>query len=263
MAAPEPERGALRGAALGARDRPGRGRRDRRQRGAGRGLLAAARHRSPRPRRRTARPPSTTFRSPVADMAALHDRGGGDGRGALPRHPGHRLRPSRRRQRPFQRPRAGGRGRRPGSRARAQAVTAFVHDLVTAAGGSISAEHGIGQMKLAELARLGDPARLAAMRAIKRALDPKGIMNPASSCRLASGKLAKAFAHRGLRLKSRGRASGRSQTSWRLTHGDPAAAQSAAFLQEPAAALEQPPRQATSRARPTRRPISPTPTRSR
>jgi len=58
------------------------------------------------------------------------------------------------------------------------AVTAFVHDLVTAAGGSISAEHGIGQMKRAELARLGDPARLAAMRAIKQALDPKGIMNP-------------------------------------------------------------------------------------
>ena len=58
------------------------------------------------------------------------------------------------------------------------AVTALVHDLVTAAGGSISAEHGIGQMRLAELARLGDPARLAAMRAIKTALDPKGIMNP-------------------------------------------------------------------------------------
>ena len=36
-----------------------------------------------------------------------------------------------------------------------EAVTAFVHDLVTAAGGSISAEHGIGQIKLAEFARLG------------------------------------------------------------------------------------------------------------
>jgi FAD/FMN-containing dehydrogenase len=59
-----------------------------------------------------------------------------------------------------------------------EAVTAFVHDLVTAAGGSISAEHGIGQMKLAELQRLADPARLGAMRAIKHALDPKGIMNP-------------------------------------------------------------------------------------
>src|SRR3546814_16686901 len=47
------------------------------------------------------------------------------------------------------------------------AVTAFVHDLVTAAGGSISAEHGLGQMRLSELARLGDPARLAAMRPIQ------------------------------------------------------------------------------------------------
>jgi FAD/FMN-containing dehydrogenase len=59
-----------------------------------------------------------------------------------------------------------------------EAVSRFVHDLVTQAGGSISAEHGIGQMKVAELARLGDPARLAAMRAIKRALDPNNIMNP-------------------------------------------------------------------------------------
>jgi FAD/FMN-containing dehydrogenase len=57
-------------------------------------------------------------------------------------------------------------------------VTRFVHDLVTEAGGSISAEHGIGQMRLGELARLGDPARLWAMRAIKQALDPHFIMNP-------------------------------------------------------------------------------------
>lgn len=59
-----------------------------------------------------------------------------------------------------------------------RAVSAFVHDLVTAAAGSISAEHGIGQMKIGELARLGEPARLAAMRAIKQALDPQNIMNP-------------------------------------------------------------------------------------
>ena len=57
-------------------------------------------------------------------------------------------------------------------------VSAFVHDLVTAADGSISAEHGIGQMKLAEYLRTADPARLAAQRAIKQALDPHGIMNP-------------------------------------------------------------------------------------
>ena len=62
--------------------------------------------------------------------------------------------------------------------AEGKAVSAYVHDLVTQAGGSISAEHGIGQMKVDELARLGDPARLGALRAIKRALDPAGIMNP-------------------------------------------------------------------------------------
>ncbi|WP_375403310.1 FAD-binding oxidoreductase [uncultured Sphingomonas sp.] len=60
----------------------------------------------------------------------------------------------------------------------APGVTRFVHDLVTAAGGSISAEHGIGQMKRDELARLLPPARADAMRAIKAALDPLGIMNP-------------------------------------------------------------------------------------
>ena len=70
-----------------------------------------------------------------------------------------------------------------------KAVSAFVHDLVTAAGGSISAEHGIGQMKLSELARLGDPARLSAMRAIKAALDPGNIMNPGKLVPLAQKPL--------------------------------------------------------------------------
>jgi FAD/FMN-containing dehydrogenase len=58
------------------------------------------------------------------------------------------------------------------------AITRFVDDLVTAAGGSISAEHGIGQLKLAEFERLAPPGRLHALRAIKQALDPLGIMNP-------------------------------------------------------------------------------------
>ena len=58
------------------------------------------------------------------------------------------------------------------------AINAFVHDAVVAAGGSISAEHGIGQMKRAELGRLASPARLHAIRAIKAAFDPQGIMNP-------------------------------------------------------------------------------------
>ena len=57
-------------------------------------------------------------------------------------------------------------------------VSAFVHDLVVAAGGSISAEHGIGQMKRDELARLGPPSRLAMLRALKAAMDPRGVLNP-------------------------------------------------------------------------------------
>lgn len=57
-------------------------------------------------------------------------------------------------------------------------LTHAVHDLVDALGGSVSAEHGIGRLKTDDLERYGDPAKLAAMRAIKRALDPKGIMNP-------------------------------------------------------------------------------------
>jgi len=59
-----------------------------------------------------------------------------------------------------------------------EAITRFVDDLVTAAHGSISAEHGIGQLKRAEFARLAPPGRIHALRAIKHALDPLGIMNP-------------------------------------------------------------------------------------
>ena len=59
-----------------------------------------------------------------------------------------------------------------------EGITRFVDDLVTAAGGSISAEHGIGQLKRAEFARLAPPGRIHALRAIKQALDPLGIMNP-------------------------------------------------------------------------------------
>ncbi|MEM6634297.1 MAG: FAD-binding oxidoreductase [Pseudomonadota bacterium] len=58
------------------------------------------------------------------------------------------------------------------------ALIRAVHDLVADCNGSISAEHGIGRMKVDDLERYGDPAKLAAMRAIKSALDPNGIMNP-------------------------------------------------------------------------------------
>ena len=53
-----------------------------------------------------------------------------------------------------------------------------VHDRVMEHGGSISAEHGIGAFKADEWARVGDPAKRAAQAAIKRALDPMGLMNP-------------------------------------------------------------------------------------
>ncbi len=58
------------------------------------------------------------------------------------------------------------------------AIRRAVHDLVAAHGGSFSAEHGIGQLKVAELARYEDPVALALMQDIKRTLDPQGIMNP-------------------------------------------------------------------------------------
>ncbi|MFA9230986.1 MAG: FAD-binding oxidoreductase [Microgenomates group bacterium] len=63
------------------------------------------------------------------------------------------------------------------------AVKTCVHDLVHAYDGSVSAEHGIGRLKVDDLERYGDPGKLAAMRAIKAALDPKGIMNPGAVLR--------------------------------------------------------------------------------
>lgn len=57
-------------------------------------------------------------------------------------------------------------------------ISRRIHDLVTEWGGSISAEHGIGQLKRDELARLGDPVALSMLRAVKQALDPQGLLNP-------------------------------------------------------------------------------------
>jgi FAD/FMN-containing dehydrogenase len=54
----------------------------------------------------------------------------------------------------------------------------IVHDLVVAHGGSISAEHGIGQLKRDELAHYKSAVELDIMRAIKATLDPKRLMNP-------------------------------------------------------------------------------------
>jgi FAD/FMN-containing dehydrogenase len=53
-----------------------------------------------------------------------------------------------------------------------------IHDLVRDFGGSFSAEHGIGQLKVFELERYATPVELELMRSLKKALDPNGIMNP-------------------------------------------------------------------------------------
>lgn len=63
------------------------------------------------------------------------------------------------------------------------AVKTCVHDIVDDMGGSVSAEHGIGRLKVADLEKYGDPAKLMAMRAIKAAMDPLGIMNPGAVLR--------------------------------------------------------------------------------
>ncbi|MEO9827074.1 MAG: FAD-binding oxidoreductase [Paracoccaceae bacterium] len=66
---------------------------------------------------------------------------------------------------------------------RASALTAKLHDMAAARGGSFSAEHGLGRAKTADLERYGDPAKLTTMRTIKKALDPLGIMNPGAVLR--------------------------------------------------------------------------------
>ncbi len=62
-------------------------------------------------------------------------------------------------------------------------VKEVVHDLVHAMDGSVSAEHGIGRLKVDDLERYGDPVKLSMLRAIKDALDPLGIMNPGAVLR--------------------------------------------------------------------------------
>ena len=57
-------------------------------------------------------------------------------------------------------------------------VNRLVHDTVNALNGSISAEHGIGQLKRDELLRYKSTVEIELMRTIKQALDPRGLMNP-------------------------------------------------------------------------------------
>jgi FAD/FMN-containing dehydrogenase len=66
-----------------------------------------------------------------------------------------------------------------------EAISGAVYDLVVGHGGSISAEHGIGRLKVGELAHYRTKIELDAMRAIKRALDPQNIMNPGKVIRVS------------------------------------------------------------------------------
>jgi FAD/FMN-containing dehydrogenase len=61
---------------------------------------------------------------------------------------------------------------------RTHALELAMFDLVESLGGSISAEHGIGRLKAGEFARRADPVELEVMHTLKKALDPKGILNP-------------------------------------------------------------------------------------
>lgn len=63
------------------------------------------------------------------------------------------------------------------------AIKKTVHDLVHHYGGSVSAEHGVGRLKVHDLEHYSDPVKLAMMRNIKSALDPHGIMNPGAVLR--------------------------------------------------------------------------------
>jgi FAD/FMN-containing dehydrogenase len=62
--------------------------------------------------------------------------------------------------------------------ARWDEMNEIVHGLVQEYGGSISAEHGIGQLKRDLLARVKDPVALDVMRSLKKTLDPRGVLNP-------------------------------------------------------------------------------------
>lgn len=62
--------------------------------------------------------------------------------------------------------------------AQTESVNRIVHDLVSELGGSISAEHGIGQLKREELRRYHSPVEMDLMQTLKQAFDPNGLMNP-------------------------------------------------------------------------------------
>ncbi|MGO4317912.1 FAD-binding oxidoreductase [Agrobacterium sp. MCAB5] len=72
-------------------------------------------------------------------------------------------------------------------------VSPLIYKLVAEMGGSFSAEYGIGRIKLDLLDKYGDPGKLAVMKAIKKALDPAGHMNPGKVVRSATGSSARPY----------------------------------------------------------------------
>jgi FAD/FMN-containing dehydrogenase len=62
--------------------------------------------------------------------------------------------------------------------ARETGIRRRLHDLVHELGGSFSAEHGIGRLKVEELERYASPLEIELMHHLKRSFDPNGIMNP-------------------------------------------------------------------------------------
>jgi D-lactate dehydrogenase (cytochrome) len=62
--------------------------------------------------------------------------------------------------------------------AREPAIKRAIHDLVSEFGGSFSAEHGIGRLKVGELEHYASAVEIDLMRAVKKALDPNGVLNP-------------------------------------------------------------------------------------
>jgi FAD/FMN-containing dehydrogenase len=63
-------------------------------------------------------------------------------------------------------------------------ISGAIYDLVTSYGGSISAEHGIGRIKVDELKHYRSKIELDVMRSLKRALDPDNLMNPGKVIRV-------------------------------------------------------------------------------
>ena len=57
-------------------------------------------------------------------------------------------------------------------------INRIVHDIVADLGGSISAEHGLGQLRTAEMAHYKSAVERELMKALKKTLDPQNLMNP-------------------------------------------------------------------------------------